>query len=631
MRADIVLVSMPWCSLYNPSIQIGVLASALREAGFDAECRSYQLDFFDWLASQSRGEGALFAASDYLELSVNHFSKGMGDWCFAGVAFGDDQRSPDPGYLEWLRTAGVDPTVVDKMRFARHRTAAFIERCTEDLLAVSPRVVGFTTGFQQTVASLALSMSLKARDPDIRIVFGGADCDGVMGEGLIRAFPCIDAVVRGEGERAIVSLVGDFLAPCPVRPVPGLCFRDDASVKIVSRCATGHNPPDDIPIPDFDDFFARLRASHHRGEIEPAVEIPIESSRGCWWGEKHHCTFCGFNGAEMAFRAKSPARFLDEVNALAKRHKCHSFMATDAIIDPRYFSTVLPELARDPNDMVFFYETKANLKEAQVALLRKAGVLHLQPGIESLSTPILRMIKKGTSAIQNIRLLKWCRQHGINVLWNVIYGFPHEQPEDYDTMRRLVPRLTHLQPPSLVPLVLDRFSPYQMAPEAYGLEITGPPSHYDWTMPGNPEVRAEWPNLCYRFEYRHRDGRDPEQYVAGLRGAIKRWQHDFSWTKPALRYRRGPGFMTIVDERVDFPAAHYRLEQATAEVYLACKEGTSPAAVVRKLGLGKPTESDVRAKLVELTERGLMVEEDGIYLSLAIPVASLDIPFAATI
>jgi ribosomal peptide maturation radical SAM protein 1 len=631
MSPDVLLISMPWCSLYNPSIQTGVLAAVLNKEGVAAACRSYQIDFYDWLASADNGGGPGFAASDYLEISVGGVAQGMGDWCFAEAAFGDDRTSPDPHYLAMLEREGVVGTVLDALRHARRHAAGFVDHCIDDLIAGYPKIVGFTTGFQQTVASLAVARRLKARAPQTRIVFGGADCDGAMGEGLIRAFPYIDAVVRGEGERAIISLAQDAAAGYSIRPFKGLCYRENGAVHAVSRQAKDHIPPDAIPTPDYTDYFARLRRSTNRAVIEPAVEMPIESSRGCWWGEKHHCTFCGFNGAEMAFRSRSAERFLQEVRRLAERYRCHCLMATDAIIDPEYLSTVMPRLVADETDLVFFYETKANLKESHIALLRRAGVLHLQPGIESLSTKILKMMKKGTSASQNIRMLKWCRQYGINALWNIIYGFPREDPAEYSAMARIAPLLAHLQPPSLIPLVVDRFSPYQKSPASYGLEIVGPPRHYAWTMSCAPEVAAEWTNLCYRFEHRHCDGRDPESYVDGLRAAVARWREAFSWDKPSLRYRRGPGFLTLYDERPGFPAAQYKFEELMARVYLACDQGASPRQIAERLGFEPDSESKLRTMLMQFTGRGFMIQEGDVFLSLAIPVKTLDVPFTTII
>jgi magnesium-protoporphyrin IX monomethyl ester (oxidative) cyclase len=66
---------------------------------------------------------------------------------------------------------------------------------------------------------------------------------------------------------------------------------------------------DGLPYPTFDDYFAQLRTTSFAKRVLPA--LVMETSRGCWWGAKHHCTFCGLNAEGMAFRSKSahgPAR-----------------------------------------------------------------------------------------------------------------------------------------------------------------------------------------------------------------------------------------------------------------------------------------------------------------------------------
>jgi ribosomal peptide maturation radical SAM protein 1 len=178
-------------------------------------------------------------------------------------------------------------------------------------------------------------------------------------------------------------------------------------------------PMDEVPVPRFDEYFRRLEKSPLATTILP--QIPFETSRGCWWGMKAHCTFCGLNGLDMKFRSKSPARVVDELSAQAARHAVLDFTAVDNILDMKYFATLLPDLAARKLDFGFFYETKSNLKEAQVVALEAAGVRAIQPGIESLSTPTLALMRKGVTAIQNIRLLKWCAMHGVRVVWNLLY------------------------------------------------------------------------------------------------------------------------------------------------------------------------------------------------------------------
>src|SRR3712207_5823960 len=127
---------------------------------------------------------------------------------------------------------------------------------------------------------------------------------------------------------------------------------------------------DSLPYPDYDDYFAQFGAS-----TLPTVETPtlaIETSRGCWWGQKHHCTFCGLNGQGMQYRSKSSQRALDELDSLTGRYGVRKVYAVDNILDLKYFDTVLVELAGRPRPPRLFYETKANLTKDQLRLLARA-------------------------------------------------------------------------------------------------------------------------------------------------------------------------------------------------------------------------------------------------------------------
>jgi radical SAM superfamily enzyme YgiQ (UPF0313 family) len=127
---------------------------------------------------------------------------------------------------------------------------------------------------------------------------------------------------------------------------------------------------DALPYPEYDDYFgseSQVRPADGRGYVL------METPRGCWWGEKQHCTFCGLNGNSMAYRAKSPARALDEIFTLTARYRTHRVEMVDNILDMGYFRSLLPELERRGVSLDIFYETKANLRKDQVALLRAAG------------------------------------------------------------------------------------------------------------------------------------------------------------------------------------------------------------------------------------------------------------------
>src|SRR5262249_37819581 len=128
------------------------------------------------------------------------------------------------------------------------------------------------------------------------------------------------------------------------------------------------------------------------------IWLPYESSRGCWWGEKHHCTFCGLNAQTMKYREKSPDRVINDLNKLLKTHPTRRVCMVDNIMPHTYFRTLIPRLGSEIPDLHMFYEQKANLSLGQVTALKDAGILEVQPGIEALSSSLLKSMDKGVSA-----------------------------------------------------------------------------------------------------------------------------------------------------------------------------------------------------------------------------------------
>ena len=602
--------------LGSPSIQLGCLQAALDSAGIPARSHSLFLEFQHFLAGAERS--LEFGLEDYERVSIGWMNLGVGEWIFAPPPESGARRRSDADYLAFLARSGVSKSALARLRRVRALVPAFLARCADEILAGAPRVVGFTAVYSQLWPSAALAGELKRRDASLKIVFGGASCEGPMGPAVLRAFPVVDAVVRGEGENVLPPLVRALIAGEEPPPLHGLCWRGPQGCSEVPR---QHGPSVDVnalAVPVYDEYFERLRSSGLAHAILP--QVPFESSRGCWWGEKHHCTFCGLNGLDMAHRAKSPERVPAELDALATRHEALDFTAVDNIMDMRFFESVLPRLAASARDRSFFYETKANLTLEHVQLLHAAGVRTIQPGIESLSTPTLQRMHKGVSSLQNVRLLKWCARLGLHVIWNLLYGFPGEEPDEYARMAELVPSLAHLTPPELVRLMIYRFSPYHEQPALHGLELTGPLPYLSYLYDVDEATRAD---LAQAFDSRYADGRDPESYVGALRERIAEWRRDAERNRGALTYRRGPGFLVVTDTRTTTTKApiRYTLGAREAEVYLACDAGATP----RALGaVGSPdarlSPAELEQLLRDLVAARLVAELDGRFLSLAQPL-----------
>jgi ribosomal peptide maturation radical SAM protein 1 len=614
------LVSMPFKDLRHPPIQLGILQRCLTRVGIAARSHSFELAFMEHLHSRTvdADEAQRLSVADYRHVACQDFVINLGDWIFKVSPYAEPSPEDDE-YLDYARSQISEDAVMTAIQMKRF-VPEFLTAAADELLAGKPRIIGFSTVFQQNIASLVLAKILKAMDPSLTIVFGGGNCDGPMGAALHECFPWIDVVVRGEGERVFPEVVLDTLAGRTVRPQPGLCYRVDGRSVVVPQETTPQVPMDEVPTPTYEEFFERLERSPLRAELWPEVAILFESSRGCWWGAKSHCTFCGLNNSLMPFRTRPAARVVEEILGFAAQYKVLDFVAVDDIIDLGHIRDLLPRLSAAGCDLEIFYETKANLKKDQLRTFHSSGVHAIQPGIESLSTPILRLMRKGVTALQNIRLLKWCAEIGITPAWNLLYGFPGEPPQEYARMAELIPSLIHLTPPNFMPVQMERFSPYFDRPAEFGMELTGPLPQYRFLYSVSSEALS---NLAYDFEHRYLDGRDPETYVTGLRDAVDRWRQ-FSRDGPGcLCYRRGPGFLRVEDRRAGLEAADYRFDGIEEKIYLACDAGATADQLSTQFAVDG--DEDLEAKEIEeflddLVQARLMYREGNCFLSLAIPV-----------
>jgi hypothetical protein len=115
----------------------------------------------------------------------------------------------------------------------------------------------------------------------------------------------------------------------------------------------------------------------------------------------------------MNYRAMEPEKALEQFKAIFKySNRCSRFESVDNILPKNYFQDVFPFI-KTPAHAELFYEVKADLSESDVQILAEARVRSIQPGIEALATSTLKLMKKGTSAFQNLMLLKHCAMYDI--------------------------------------------------------------------------------------------------------------------------------------------------------------------------------------------------------------------------
>ena len=603
-RQRVALVNMPFAGANRPSIQCGLLKAGLVREGHDVDVHYLNLELAAELGEQT-----------YRKLSELRWDHLLGEWLFSAAAFGpredeEEYREAHPSMEETLKQLERDFHELRRMR--NEQFPDLIARWADAIDWGTYGIVGFTSTFEQNVSSLALARRIKAKWPEVVIVFGGANYDGDMGPEYVRAFPWIDYAVVGEGDQALPALVARIGRGESPLDVAGVAGRVDGAVK--NGSAPIVRTLDALPDPDYDDFFAALmRLGRQKVLGESLPLLLFESARGCWWGAKHHCTFCGLNALGMAYRSKSPERVHRELRRQSARYQIANFEAVDNILDMRYLEALCRPLIEDRVDYSIFYEVKANLKREQLHTLSRAGIRILQPGIESLSTHVLKLMRKGTTMLQNVRLMKWAHYYGIKVAWNLLTGFPGETIEDYEQQAELMPKLVHLPPPTGGGSIwMERFSPY-FTEDSFPVSDVEPWKAYGFVYPPELDVRK----IAYFFTYTMGDV-VPEESLEGVHKAMDLWQKRWESSKrPVLVYQRAPDWIQIVDQRDAEETKAHAFQGLEAAAYELCGDTSTPPRVAAKLDA---SADDVETALRKFCDLGLMIEEDGRYLSLALPV-----------
>ncbi|MFD7897558.1 RiPP maturation radical SAM C-methyltransferase [Streptomyces sp. NPDC059743] len=621
----VLLVNMPWSPIDLPSLALGILKRSVDEhvPGATAEVLHANLEFTDWITRRTE-----FTADDYEYYALSSYFMGCGDWVFSSALY------DDPSWRDDEFTASMSGRLrKSRMRMTRelHREVpAFVEQIARRIVEYAPDVVGFTSTFQQNTAALAAARHVKRLAPHIVTVMGGANCDAEQGAAVHRNFPFVDYVIRGEGEAAFPQLLkalGDSSdssgssdpsdssdAPPAVGAISGLCHRDADGTSVVNAMATAPLPPATILPPDYSGYFERLASSVARNWVEP--KLVVEGARGCWWGEKHHCTFCGLNGSFMQFRSKSPDTFYEEIMDLARRHRVLDMYVVDNILDMGYLSTVLPRIIESGYDLRLHIEIKANMRRSQLRTLADAGLIYVQPGIESLNNRVLDLMDKGVSGCQNVRMLRDGAETGLSVSWNYLHGFPGETAEDYDPVIAQIPALEHLNPPVDLSarIAIERFSPYFNRPEL-GFSGLRPEAHYRFTY-DLPE--KELYDLAYVFEAPERGIGEPT--VSALNDALAAWKKhhvEARLTQADLGDR-----IVLVSRRRAFAWRAMELTDPYELVlFRLLDQPHTPAALTRKAAARLPgaarEEDEVMAVLDRWLGLGLLFTDGGQYVHVA--------------
>lgn len=562
--------------------------------------------------------------------SLEHHNSGIGEWFFRQAAFPELADNTEEYFRRYYPHRNeVSQRLRDLLHEKRKGLDEFLDSLIEKHSLDRADIVGLTSMFSQNVSSFAMARKLKARNPNLITAMGGANCESPMAQEIVKQVKYIDYAFSGPALKSFPDFVQNCLDNDTEKSssIKGILSKPkldkSRTLPMLNESSHPQTMGEELDINvtvhlDYDEFLDVLELNFPKKQVDPI--LLFETSRGCWWGEKAHCTFCGLNGQTMNYRAMSRDNALEQFEAIFKySSRCSRLSCVDNILPKSYLTDVLPFL-NTPANMSIFYEVKADLSEEDVQVLANARVKTIQPGVESLATSTLKLMKKGTSVFQNLFLLKNCVMYDVEPEWNLLIGFPGEGADTYKKYVRDLHLLTHLPPPhGVFPVRFDRYSPYYVQAKQYELDLH-PVDFYELTYPFDKESLA---NLAYYFMDHNLNakyfltmakwiGKIKEQYNPWW----NRWHGKDELSPPALFFKPAGASRVVHDSRTGEVIEH-RVSEAGLRVldYLDKPRKLSDITA----GLSQTPGFDSEVELASLQHRGLVFQEGERFVSLVFP------------
>lgn len=611
-RPSVVLVSMPWSTLTSPSLGLSVLKSSLETNDVPARVKYFNLLMLNYLKS-----------STYARLAD---AWGFNDFVFSGILHPEistDQLDRLITYSQklsettWKDSGYSAVQITDLFLVLRNKIIPeYIQSCVEEIIEINPTLVGFTCMYDQTFASIGMSYVLKQKNPGILTCLGGYAVHGDTGKAIVKSFPFIDAVAIGDGEETVLHLADSSVGNIDLADIPGV---------LTSSMKIGDTKPacielDSSPFPDFDDYFddiSQLKIDH-KISIRPTA-LPAETSRGCWWGQNNHCIFCGIDEESLRYRQKDPDVALDLFAKYKEKYGEIKIQLSDYILPHNYYSKMLQKLIDRNLGLKLACEIKSNINRKKIKLLRKAGFVEVQPGIESFSSSCLKKMKKGVSAIQNIYTLKLGLEFDVKINYNILYGFPGDTVDEYKGMAKIIPSLFHLDPPvSHMKVFTTKYSPLFMDFRNFGEDSNlVHDSRYRLILPDDyiDDIGFDWDEYCYYFETPYHIDAELNEWYAVIGQQINYWQ-SLKDNKPELSYISSNNCVKVTDSRESTELVVYEISGLEMNIIKMAKSPVTIKQIGEKF-IGSSTDK-IKVAIDNLVKMRLVYIENELIVSLAI-------------
>jgi len=296
-------------------------------------------------------------------------------------------------------------------------------------IPLDSEVVGVSCGFSFEWPVYREFISLvRDRLPSIFLLAGGEHVTAVPEQSLLDSE--LNAIVMGEGEETVVALVACIdKADSNFAAIDGLAFKDSGGHVRVNPRRGRQLAIDDLPLPAWDLLPIENYLSRGLGfGVDRGRSMPLLASRGC----PYQCTFCSSPSMwTTRWLARDQDLLLDEIASYQQRFGAVNFDFYDltAIVKKSWIVEFCGKIKARGLDFTWQLPsgTRSEAIDDEVAeLLYQSGCRNISYSPESGSEDVLRRIKKKVKPKIMLNSVSGCVAAGLNVKFNIIFGFPDE-------------------------------------------------------------------------------------------------------------------------------------------------------------------------------------------------------------
>jgi radical SAM superfamily enzyme YgiQ (UPF0313 family) len=333
--------------------------------------------------------------------------------------------------------------------------------------------------FVHSNGAVNLANLCKKHHPNSLIVLGGFMATFYDDE-ILRNYPSINVIVRGEGEYTMRELTKSSLSKKKFDGVRGITFRDGDSIK---RNEFGRLP--DIDKLDFtrlsliERWEGYLKCAPHGYAPDIEATFWLNTGRGC----PFNCIYCG--GASKCYQMitgrskpikKDPEKIVSEISELTDFGVRVIRLSHDPELFGEKFSIRLLDLIKKEDIDVFAYWEPFRLPSKP--FIEKAaktfGLCNVGISPESASDSVRMNAGRMFTNDQLMKTIDLLEEHDILTDIFFLIGLPGETKESIEAMKKMtieISKRRYALVDPVFPYTMDPHCPMALEPEKYGVKL----------------------------------------------------------------------------------------------------------------------------------------------------------------